>query len=281
MNDFYQQAREGVIGLARQNEQLIAGTAKQAATIRTLNERISQLEAEVNLQLYNVEFVKQQGRKTRIKLRNAKKAAKANRNRDAELAEANSTLRNAQATLRSQDIELRNAKLEIASLKASVSRLMDGKPLALEIVTEPTPFRVKKLAHYDRVTTGFGHRVAVMDMDTVEVRQCAIQLRVAPEHRRDLLMHSHVAKEAAARLVRGVEQQVLNALRGEEVDLNDVERKRHEQMMQMRQQQQVYGGPLRGGRADLIVADDIVSKAPSAEEAQGTAWYRPHHHLRD
>lgn len=51
--------------LGRENDQLIKATAKQAATIRTLTERNSSLEAEVNIEKYNVEFLKQQGRKTR------------------------------------------------------------------------------------------------------------------------------------------------------------------------------------------------------------------------
>lgn len=54
------------------NEKLIKGAANQAATIRTLNERNSSLEAEVTLEKYNVEFLKAQGRKTRVKHRDTK-----------------------------------------------------------------------------------------------------------------------------------------------------------------------------------------------------------------
>src|SRR5215217_3786769 len=80
----YLRAITSVSALARDNarlerevNQLIAGTAKQAKTIRTLNEEVSKRDAEVKVEQYNVEFFKNQGRKTR-RIRNEKmKALKA------------------------------------------------------------------------------------------------------------------------------------------------------------------------------------------------------------
>ncbi|MRN66391.1 hypothetical protein [Brucella sp. 10RB9213] len=68
--------------LERENKILVDGTAAQAATIRKLRELVSNLEAEVNLERYNVEFLKQQGRKTRVKMKALKKAYKAARASD-------------------------------------------------------------------------------------------------------------------------------------------------------------------------------------------------------
>ncbi len=65
--------------LSGDNEKLIRGAANQAATIRTLEERNSKLEAEVTLEKYNVEFLKNQGRKTRFKNRETKKSLKQTR----------------------------------------------------------------------------------------------------------------------------------------------------------------------------------------------------------
>ncbi len=70
------------VELARQqleleNNKLIQGAANQAKTIRTLQERISELESKVTLAEYNVEFLKNQGRKTRVIHRTKIKALKA------------------------------------------------------------------------------------------------------------------------------------------------------------------------------------------------------------
>lgn len=63
--------------LERENAQLIEGTARQAKSIRQLNEQLSAKETEVQVEQYNVEFVKQQARKTRFKHRDEVKALKA------------------------------------------------------------------------------------------------------------------------------------------------------------------------------------------------------------
>lgn len=227
--------------LASENEQLINATAKQAATIRTLNERNSNLGAEVNLEKYNVEFLKVQGRKTRLKLRALKQLVGQLRNHlgqvldRAERAEkANTILRNQIASMVASQTELmkRNDQLE-----ASLYRMVDGTPLPFQIVTETAPFSVV------RHTSGRGHSM----MDQVVVKQLGMSLRVAPEHRRDLLAHAEVAKEAAKMVSRKMELAILEALRGEEVthdQINEARRKDYEERTSRFMDPDTYRHPL-------------------------------------
>lgn len=66
--------------LITNNDTLIKGTANQAATIRTLIERNSTLDAEVTKAQYDVEFLKVQGRKTRSKMKALKQTVGSLRN---------------------------------------------------------------------------------------------------------------------------------------------------------------------------------------------------------
>jgi hypothetical protein len=230
-----------VATLEGNNQLLIEGAAKQATTIRTLSERNSTLEAEVTLERYNVEFLKNQGRKTRLVKRALQKKISDLKSYlgqaldRAERAEAaNEILRTQMSKMIAQQTELmaKNDKLE-----ASIDRMMDGQPLPFQIVTEPAPFRV--VLH-----TGQNHTYR---MDQVDVRQLGMSLRIAPEHRRDLLAHAEMAKDAARQVAHKMELAILEALRGEQVTHDDITKARLNRLTNYQRQQQndrsfdVYG----------------------------------------
>lgn len=62
--------------LHRDNTILSKGVAAQAKTIRELREELSKVTAQRDIHAYNEEFLKRQGRITRLKLRSAKKGRK-------------------------------------------------------------------------------------------------------------------------------------------------------------------------------------------------------------
>lgn len=88
--------------LGRENDQLVKATAKQAATVRTQQQRISEMEAEVTLEKYNVEFLKHQGRKTRAKNRETKQRLAQSRNHLAQALRRAERAEQANAILRAQ-----------------------------------------------------------------------------------------------------------------------------------------------------------------------------------
>lgn len=227
--------------LLEDNDKLIRGTSTQAATIRTLNERNSTLEAEVNIEKYNVEFLKNQGRKTRLKLRALKKLVAQLRNHLGQVLDrteraeaANTILRNQIAAMVASQTQLmaRNDQLE-----AALDRMVAKEPLPFQIVTERQPFNVV------RHTTRNGY----LTMEQVEVRQLGMSLRIAPEHRRDLLAHAEIAKEAATKVASKMELAILEALRGEPVTHEEIHKARQERLAGYQRQQQndrafdVYG----------------------------------------
>jgi hypothetical protein len=210
--------------LERDNAQLINGTAKQAATIRTQQQRLSDLEAEVTIEKYNVEFVKQQARKSRFinrnKLRGLKDKITSLTRKLASAEEKAHRAENANHILRQQMSSLIESHAkhcqELAQAHAALDRLLDGEPLPFQIVTEQAPFRATHYSSREGMT---------FEMDTLEVRQGAIQIRLAPEHRRDEFAHAEVAKQAAAEMAQFIEREVLTALRGKPTNPREVARR--------------------------------------------------------
>lgn len=207
--------------LSGDNQKLIRGAANQAATIRTLEERNSKLEAEVTLEKYNVEFLKNQGRKTRLKNRETKKALGQARNHlgqvldRAERAEAaNAALSAAMSKLVAEKVKLLEEK---EKLELAIDRMVEGERLPFQIVTEKAPFHVLVYKGGPRD----------FQMDQVVVRQLGMSLRIAPEHRRDLLAHAAMAKEAAAKVTEKMELAILEALRAEPVTFSEINQARH------------------------------------------------------
>lgn len=229
--------------LRRENDILINGAANQAKTIRTLNERNSQLEAEVIKGAYEIELIKGQGRKTRHKVRNLKKAA----------ADAQNYL--GQLLNRAEQAEARygdalqiaeKTKADNHQLCMSIERIQDGRELPFTISIDRFPFKVTRYA--DIPKPRYFHPsepvsfepVKHYEMMRVAVVQSAIQLQIAPEHHRDVEFHHAVARQAAAELTRSVEQQILDAIRGEATPVEGLAEKHYRPMMQMRQQRQLY-----------------------------------------
>lgn len=119
--------------LTRDNRKLAEGVAAQAGIIRELHEEVSRLQAALDIQTYNVEFLKVQARRTRLKLRSAKRGQKQALAMLGEAAqqvqdERSHSLYREQAIgkLRIDNSQLRiavtNRELELASLKATIIR---------------------------------------------------------------------------------------------------------------------------------------------------------------
>jgi hypothetical protein len=271
-NTLYSNALEAVHSLGleaaalhRDNVKLAEGVAAQVKIIRELRDEVSRLQADLDIQSYNVEFLKVQARRTRLKLRSAKRGRKqaydSIRVAQASVNNATSTINGVTAEndkLRMENRQLNtvvtNRNLEIASLKGAIERVQTGNQLPLTMVTEPFPFRVRKFQ------TPFG----IQSMTQLNIEQAATAIMIAPEHRRDVAMHAEVAQVAAKKMAVAIEQAILDALRGEPTDPNEVRRQTYES--RMKQQRQMYGadGVIAGKRADLIIADDI-GPAPTSK----------------
>lgn len=240
---------------------LINGAANQAKTIRTLNERNSQLEAEVTKHAYEVELIKGQGRKTRTKVRNLKKAAAEGQNHlgqaltRAEQAEEHvELLQGGIAKVRTDnrqiEAQLANRNSEVVSLKDAIARMQRGKELSIQYVTKVDPFRAEVLVDLSPVSPRFfavgqpiepfnATRVNKIERSVVQVTQTMAAFHMAPEHRRDVRAHAEIAQMMAKSMVPKIEQSILNALRGEETKMPDLQRLQYEE--RMRQQRQTYG----------------------------------------
>lgn len=122
-----------VVALINDNEKLSRGVAEQAKIIRELRDEVSRLQASLDIQTYNVEFLKQQGRRTRLKLRSAKRGQKEAIKQvtaaaeQVEVAEDRArymfqSIGKLRVDNRRLDRIVTNKNLEIATLKASAVR---------------------------------------------------------------------------------------------------------------------------------------------------------------
>ncbi|WP_296084215.1 hypothetical protein [uncultured Agrobacterium sp.] len=219
--------------LERDNSQLITGTAKQAATIRTLQQRNSDLEAEVTLEKYNVEFLKMQGRKTRVINREKLRGFKGKvGNLNARLIAAEAELKRVKAAnhvLREQmsvTIEAgMKMTVQLDKVTQALNRMIEDKPLPFQFVIEERP----KVIHY--TAPGMG----VHKMDELRVCTGALKLRMTPEHHRSEDITFETARQASKELGHFIEREILKTLLGEEVTPQNLMKRRVERMRQQQQ----------------------------------------------
>jgi len=249
-------------------EALAKGAANQAKTIRTLDERNSQLEAEVTTRAYQIELIKGQGRKTRDKVRALKKALADSQNHlgqaltRAEQAEElleqrERIIGEQQASIRELDSKAIAAGKLVQRHQDAIDRIQRGKELTIQYVTKADPFTAERVvvmepgaARYHAPSEPFiPASVRHFERTVVRVMQTACAFHVAPEHMRDVRAHAEIAQTMARGMVPKIEQSILNALRGEETEMPDL-RKLQYQEMQMRQQRQLYSDlPYSGGNS--------------------------------
>jgi hypothetical protein len=270
-NTFYDNALVALHGLGkeaaalhRDNVKLSQGVAAQAKIIRELREELSKVQANLDIQTYNVEFLKVQARRTRLKLRSAKRGRKqaydSIRVAQASVDKATATIEgvladNAKLRMdnRQLDTIITNRNLEITSLKGALDRVQAGRELPLTMVVEPQPIRTRK------IVTPFGGE----KLTQIDVKMVGHSFVVAPEHRRNVEVHALLARKAAQNLTVKIEQAILDALRGELTDMNEVRRKVYDARMAEQRQTYGIGGVLTGRKADLIIADDIEPRPTS------------------
>jgi len=182
--------------LETENTQLIAGTARQAKTIRQLNEQLSHKETEVQVEQYNVEFVKQQARKTRFKHRDEVKALKGQIEH-----------------LRKQVIEHEKRRVQAEQTANDYYRAYAGiRPKALPAVEFITQDEHRVRCQLGRRPTDF-----FMHSRTARFDILSMEFRYLDEHADDLQTAEHIARTAARAMTEELEAKIIETLMGKKM----------------------------------------------------------------